>query len=249
MNDEENIDRITPTYRPDGLVVNRQRWINLLFLHWMVPVSQLRPLVPSSLQLDTFEGNAYVGLIPFSIRGARLPMTPPLPFVSTFDEVNVRTYVHIGGRDPGVFFFTLDASSPLAVRLARAWFHLPYRDADISVVQLQPFGTGFDYTTKRRGDSSTGMHVIYQPEGDVRNAQPGSLEHFLLERYILYAATRDALYQGRVHHAPYPVRDAAVRLLDETMLRACNVMRPTGTPIVHYSRGVDVEIFRLKRLK
>lgn len=244
---QDTIDRITPTQRPRGLVVNRQKWRNLLFLHWSIPVSQLRPHVPDALEIDTFDGNAYVGLVPFSVAGARAPFTPPLPFVSTFHEVNVRTYVHYEGRDPGVFFFTLDASSPIVVRAARSIFHLAYRDASIRVIPLQPFGTGFDYATTRP-DESAGMHLIYSPEGELRIAQPGTLEFFLIERYVLYASDHTGLYRGRVHHAPYELRDASVRLLEETLLRACGLLRPQSSPLVHYSFGVDTEIFALKKL-
>lgn len=245
---EEVIDRIAPRLRPRGVVVNRQRWAELLFLHWTIPVSQLRPLVPSELEIDTFDGNAYVGLIPFTIKGARAPFTPPLPGISSFDEVNVRTYVHFRGGDPGVFFFTLEASSLFAVRFARAFFHLPYRDARIRAVQLQPFGTGIDYTSQRRGDEGIGMHVIYRRDTASGEAEPGTLDHFLVERYILYAHDSGRLYQGRVHHKPYPLRSASVSLLDETLLRNCGLLRPAAPPIVHYSAGVDVEIFALKKI-
>lgn len=229
------------------MVVNRQRWQDLLFLHWAVPLSQLRPLVPSELEIDTFNGNAYVGIIPFSVKGARAPFTPPLPGISSFDEVNVRTYVHHRGADPGVFFFTLEASSRFAVRFARSFFHLPYRDANIRLVQLQPFGTGTDYTSKRRGEPAVGLHTIYRREAAIGEAAPGTLDHFLIERYILYAHDGTRLYQGRVHHRPYPLRGATITLLDETLLGACRVLRPPSPPLVHYSPGVDVEIFGLKR--
>jgi uncharacterized protein YqjF (DUF2071 family) len=247
--DEQRIDRITPTRRPSGLVVNRQKWDNLLFLHWAVPVSQLRPLVPSELTIDTFDGNAYVGLIPFTVRGARAPFLPPLPGVSTFHEVNVRTYVHYRGGDPGVWFFSLDATSKLAVRFARSFFHLPYRDASIRLTELHPRGSGFDYESRRTEGSDASLRVAYQPDdAPPRNATVKTLDHFLIERYVLYARDRSGLYRGRVHHKPYPIRDATVRMLDESLLAAARILRPGKAPIVHYSRGVDTEIFGLKKL-
>lgn len=244
---DNEIDRISPTERPRGFVVNRQKWQDLLFIHWSIPLSQLRPLVPAELEIDTYEGNAYVGLIPFTVAGARLPLTPPMPFVSRFDEVNVRTYVHHKGTNPGVFFFTLEASNPIVVRAARGWFHLPYRDADIRKVELQPRGSGVDYTAKRRGSADVGMHVVYKRGTPIGAAAPGTLDHFLIERYILYAHDGQRLYRGRVHHKAYPLRSATVTQLEETLLGACGMLRPPQPPLVHFSAGVDVEIFSLKR--
>ena len=121
-----NIDRIAPTRRPPGRTVMRQQWRDLLFLHWPVPVEQLRPLIPAELAIDTYEGQAYIGLVPFTMRNVRPTWSPPVPPLSHFHEINVRTYVHRQGRDPGVWFFSLDAANPIAVKIARLWFKLPY---------------------------------------------------------------------------------------------------------------------------
>ena len=116
----DTIDRIAPALEPDQPALMRQDWHHLLFLHWEIPPQELQPLVPPELTIDTFDGIAYVGLIPFTLIGVRPVGVPPLPRVSSFHEVNVRTYVHSGGRDPGVWFFSLDASSAIAVAAARA---------------------------------------------------------------------------------------------------------------------------------
>src|SRR5438477_7555262 len=120
----ELIDRVSPTLEPDQPVVMRQSWHHLLFLHWEIPLEQLRPLLPASLDVDTFEGKAYVGLIPFTVRGVRPLLMPPLPGISSFHEVNVRTYVHRRGKGPGVWFFSLDASNRIAVTAARMMYKL-----------------------------------------------------------------------------------------------------------------------------
>src|SRR6184192_4154326 len=125
------IDRVAPMLEPDAPVVMRQDWHHLLFLHWEVPPRELQRLVAPELTIDTFDGNAYVGLVPFTLSGVRPILTPPLPWISSFHEVNVRTYVHNRGRDPGIWFFSLDASSAIAVAAARAAYKLPYFQSQI----------------------------------------------------------------------------------------------------------------------
>ena len=118
----KDIDRVSPTLRPERTAIMHQRWAELGFLHWPVPVAALRDLIPRALTVDTHEGQAYVGVVPFTVTGARPMLMPPLPWVSDFHEVNVRTYVHLDGADPGVWFFSLDASNPVVVALgAFAW--------------------------------------------------------------------------------------------------------------------------------
>src|SRR2546425_10260967 len=122
----DSIDRLSPTLRPNGRRAMFQRWADLLFLHWIVPADQITPLLPPVLTLDTFEGHAYIGLVPFTMTGVRPVWAPPVAPLSDFHETNVRTYVHLKGRDPGVWFFSLDAANTIAVRIARAVCKLPY---------------------------------------------------------------------------------------------------------------------------
>jgi len=189
----DSIDRITPTLEPDQPVLLHQNWRHLLFLHWEVPAAELQRLLPHRLTVDLHDGKAYVGLVPFTLDGVRPVMTPPLPWLSQFHEVNVRTYVHLDGRDPGVWFFSLDASSSIAVAAARAAYKLPYFGADIDFsVGDDPYPE-IDFHSRRtdtRGALPANAHVRYRPvEGPVTAAAPGTFEHFLVERYILLPRT------------------------------------------------------------
>jgi len=247
------IDRITPTLPPDQPVLLHQNWHHLLFLHWEVSPKELQALVPPQLTIDTFDGKAYVGLVPFTLSGVRPVMMPPLPWVSNFFEINVRTYVHLDGRDPGVWFFSLDASSGIAVTAARAAYKLPYFDAEIDVsVSDDPLPViGFDTRrTDTRGTLPANAHIRYRPlEGAVTHAAPGSLEHFLVERYILYSVDSDhRLHRARVHHQPYPVQRADVLGLEETLIWAAGIRRAEELDLRHYAREVNVKVYPLERV-
>ena len=240
-----DIDRTSPTRRPAGRAALRQSWLELLFLHWSVPVQALRPLIPPRLEIDTYEGRAYIGLVPFTMTGVRPVWCPAVPGLSSFHEVNVRTYVHQGGRDPGVWFLSLDASSRVAVLVARATYHLPYRFARMSLIR----GAGGEvrYSSERLwpGPKPAACAMRYWPTGPAAPAAPGTLEHFLAERYVLYAERRGRLLRGRVHHTPYPLQPAAFADLEESLVAAAGVARGTETPLAHYAKGVSVEVFGL----
>ncbi len=234
-----DIDRLAPTKRPAGKSIGRQRWRDLLFLHWPVPVEALRPLVPAALAIDTFDGVAYVGLIPFLLEGLR-PAGVPEALALTFLETNARTYVHFLGKDPGVFFFSLDAASRLAVIAARATFGLPYFTARMHLIRR---GTQIEHSTVR-GKDGPFLRVLYEPRAALGPAEAGTLDHFLLERYFLHVARFGRIVSARIHHSPYPRQAAHLEAFDETILAAAGVPRRAGLPpIVHYSTGVDVELF------
>jgi hypothetical protein len=228
-----------------------QRWRHLLFLHWPVAAETLAPLLPPGLELDTFEGKAYVGLVPFTMTGIRPTWLPALPGLSRFHEVNVRTYVHALGRDPGVWFFSLDAANPLAVLAARRFYHLPYYAARIRLQEEThpPAGeleVAYHAVRQHAGPRPASCTLGYRTGGQPAPARPGSLEHFLIERYILYAHAGDTLFRGRVHHAPYQVQPATLHSLQENLLAAAGITPAAIAPLVHYVRGVDVEIFPLE---
>jgi uncharacterized protein YqjF (DUF2071 family) len=221
-----------------------QRWADLLFAHWELPVAALRPLVPAGLEVDTFEGRAYVGLVPFTMSGVRPWWSPPVPGLSAFPEVNVRTYVHCDGRDPGVWFLSLDAANPVAVLAARTFWRLPYHWARMRV---RRDGKWILYSSARRHRPAPATCSFrYAPMGSPRSASPGTLEHFLVERYLLYAETRRGLQIGQVHHSPYPLQAALLDGLQETLLGAAGLDRPEAPPLLHFASEVTVQVFSLR---
>lgn len=240
------IDRIAPTRRPAGRPAQYQRWDDLLFLHWRVPAEVLRPLIPSSLEIDTFEGDAYVGVVPFMMRDVHPTWAFSVGPISNFLETNLRTYVHREGRDPGVWFFSLDAANALAVWIARTFWHLPYHRAAMS---LEKRDGVIEYKTARRGAPKGRCSAMYRPLGSPSPAAPGTLEHFLAERYVLYAALPDgSMRLGRVHHGPYPLERVELLRWDEDLTAAAGIARPDAAPLALYASGVSVDVFALEAL-
>ena len=243
-------ERIAATLEPDLAPVMRQDWHHLLFLHWEVPPDSLQALLPAGLHLDTHEGKAYVGLVPFTVTNARPVFTPPLPWISDFHEINVRTYVHRDGRDPGVWFFSLDASSSIAVAAARALYRLSYFTSEIDFEATNAPLPAIRFRSKRtddRGQLPANAEIEYGPEeGPTTHASPGTLEHFLVERYVLYAADGSDLHRARVHHQPYPLQRVAVGAMSETMIWAAGIRRGEEAPIRHYAREVNVKVYPLQ---
>jgi uncharacterized protein YqjF (DUF2071 family) len=221
-----------------------QTWEDLLFAHWPVDADALRRLLPENVRLQTHEGVAWLGITPFRLGALRLRGTLPLPRVSSFLELNVRTYVTAGGK-PGIWFFSLDASSRLAVEGARRTYKLPYFPARIVVSRRDEW---IEFDSARVGDRG-GPHVFsarYRSTGDEFHAAAGSLEEFLAERYCLYAADeRGRLHRAEIHHSPWPLQpaDATIEL---------NTMPPDGlalpheAPLLHFARAQDVVIWPLR---
>jgi uncharacterized protein YqjF (DUF2071 family) len=235
------IDRIGPTRRPRRVVAGYQRWRSLLFMHWPVPVETLRPLVPNALEIDLFDGVAYVGVVPFAMQGVR-PRWAPSFLGFNFLETNVRTYV-THGTQPGVYFFSLDAASRLAVWVARQFWGLPYYYADM---QLEIKDDTVNYQSSRR--ASRVRHEVQCRLGQMLGpSPPDSIEFFFLERYLLFLERRHTLYTGQVHHTPYPAQQAELLHLHDELMTAAGVAGCEGPPAyTHYSQGVDVEIFGLE---
>lgn len=243
----DTIDRYSPTMRPNSRQVMYQTWSQLTFLHWEVDPEPLAAMLPPGLTLDTFDGKAYVGLVPFTMTGVRPKGFPSVSWLSNFHETNVRTYVHANHHDPGVWFFSLDAANSIAVTIARKWFHLPYYYSQMSL-NTDPHGWT-TYTSCRRwhGTSSAVCNVTSRPVGQIEPAQQGSLEFFLAERYVLYSMKRGRLMKGRVHHRPYPLQRAECSVCEETLLSASNIVRPQEPPpLCHYASGVTVDVFPLE---
>jgi uncharacterized protein len=234
-------------FRPDGTPLMYQTWAKLLFLHWSLPVEVLRPLVPRRLQIDTYEGTAWVAVAPFTMYGIRPALLPPLPFVSRTHELNVRTYVDLDGV-PGVWFFSLDAANRLAVLGARYAFHLPYFRAEM---HLEEEGQTLRYRSRRT--DRRGAPAEFEAEWTCGEAlpelQPGTRDHFLIERYVLYAARGDALYRARIAHRPWPLCTAELHTLSSTMLEAAGIAAPAAEPLLHQQREpIEVEVWGLEPL-
>jgi hypothetical protein len=229
----------------------KQSWQHVLFLHWEVEAEALARRLPPGLTLDTHQGRAFVGVVPFTMRGVRFLWHPSLPWISNFHETNVRTYVRCGD-EAGVLFFSLEAANPLAVAAARAAFSLPYFYASMRMdVTGQPGAQPvIDYHTRRLppGTRPATCEARYQPEGEPQFSAPGTLEHFLVERYTLFTVRRGSLRLGRVRHAPYPLQRAKVERWSESLLQAAGIQRPAGEPLAHYARGVDVDVMALERV-
>lgn len=229
----------------------RQVWRHLGFLHWPVDPAAIAPLLPPGLTVDTFDGVAYLGLVPFTIPLSRTPRLG-LPVAPAFHELNLRTYVHREGRDPGVWFFSLDAASRLAVAGARLGYHLPYFHARISMELFD--GPSISYRASRSSRPAAGLPAEfsgqYGPTGPAVPAAVGSLEFFLAERYLLYAWNGRKLSSARVHHAPYPLQPAAAFDVRQSLTGAAG-LPPMGAPpaFVHYAREVDVRIERPRRVQ
>lgn len=229
------IDRIAPTRRPALRAAGTQRWRDLLFVHWAFPLDVVRPLVPAALSLDEWEGTVHVGLVPFAMEGVRSAWMPKAVGLN-FLETNVRTYVHYRGR-PGVYFFSLEASSWLAVQVARLGWGLPYFHASMSYDRV-----AMECRCQRAG-SSAGMHASWKSGDELGPSKEGSLEFFLLERYLLFSERGGRLYEGQVHHAPYPAKRVELASLEDTLLDAAG-LPPRHAPVAaHFSHGVDVEVF------
>lgn len=241
-------ERLAPRRRPPGSPVGFQEWRRLLFVHWPVPPAVLRPLVPPSLSLDLFDGRAWLSLVPFVVQAAR-PIGAPRRLGLVFLETNVRTYVHLGGCQPGVYFFSLDAASWLAVVGARASLGLPYVYA--RGVEHRS-SAGVDYHLWRRARGRPAVHVRYQPGPPLGRAEPGTLDFFLVERYLLHVQRGPSLWTVQVHHPPYPLEHVTLDTLEDTLAAADGVPLPPPAPpaVVHFSPGVDVAIFppRIRRV-
>jgi uncharacterized protein YqjF (DUF2071 family) len=242
--------RLAQRHRPDDRPVMRQLWRNLLFVHWSVDPEVIRGTLPEGLHVDTYGGRAWLGIVPFFMRGVRWMWTPPIPGTSSFQELNVRTYVYDSEGTPGVWFYSLDANCWPAVKGARWTFHLPYYWCRMSYSK-DPTSGRIQYWSHRRGTrTDLESQFDYEPAGAVGTAQdPESFEFFLVERYVLFAERQGRLYSGRVHHPPYPATGATLRQWDDHPLVLDGFDSPGRAPDhVLMSRGVDVDIFALRRL-
>jgi uncharacterized protein len=227
---------------PDRPWTMAQTWEDLLFAHWRAPADALRALLPDDLELDLYEGDAWIAVTPFRLTGLRFRGLPPLPLISSFVELNTRTYVTVDEK-PGIWFFSLDASSELAVLAARHGYKLPYYRADI---RAERRGKRITYEARRtdRGGRRARFRASYGPTVAVE-PDPRSLAHFLTDRYCLYTVDSDGrLLRGEIHHPPWELHDAEAEI-DENTMPPPGVALAEETPLLHYSARQDVLIWSL----
>jgi uncharacterized protein YqjF (DUF2071 family) len=219
----------------------KQTWHDLLFAHWPLPTAVMRPLIPSQLTLDTFDNQCWAGVVPFHMSGIRARGLPPLPGLSHFPELNVRTYVNHSGK-PGVYFFSLDAANLPAVWAARAFYHLPYFHAEMSSGEI---GGSIRYSSSRyRGAAE--FRGQYHPTAEVRLRGKGSLEHWLTERYCLYTSHHEKVLRGEIHHQQWPLQDAAAEFETNTVAAAAGIALPASPPSLLFARRLEVLIWPLR---
>jgi uncharacterized protein len=237
-----------PWPMPEAPWLMTMSWHDLLFAHWPVDARALRDRVPPGLELDLYEGQAWLGVVPFDMTNVAPRFVPAVPGISAFPELNVRTYVTVGEK-PGVYFFSLDAESSIAVALARALLKLPYYTASIDISRQDGW---VDYWSERLADHDAPPAEFegrYRPIGPVQHARPGSLEYFLTERYCLYNVDEEfKAYRLEIHHLPWELQMAEADITLNTMADAASIRLPSMTPLVHYSTRQDVVAWAPERL-
>jgi len=236
-----NIIHHRPWPLPPGPWIMQQTWNDLLFAHWPVDSNLMRNLVPSALELHTFNEQCWIAVTPFHMTGIRGRCMPLLPGLSAFPELNVRTYVTHGGK-PGVYFFSLDAGSRVAAWTARATYRLPYFYARMRSVNQQGW---IHYHSVR--DSTAEFKAKFRPIAPARLRNPGTLEHWLSERYCLYTVHRDRAYRAEIHHEPWPLQDAECEFTVNSMASSAGIRLPKIQPMLHFAKRLEVLIWPLKK--
>jgi uncharacterized protein YqjF (DUF2071 family) len=221
-----------------------QTWHDLLFAHWPLPPDALRPLVPPQLPLDTFDGQCWLAVTPFHMSDVRPRGVPAVSGIVSLPELNLRTYVTLENK-PGVYFFSLDAAMLSAVFAARSFYRLPYFYARMQV-KVRP--EEIRYHSVRRVPANAEFRARYRPVGPVQLRAPGSLEHWLTERYCLYTTTRRSVFRAEIHHLPWPLQDAGAEIEINTMAAAAGITLPDASPLLHFSRKLEVLVWPLRRL-
>jgi uncharacterized protein YqjF (DUF2071 family) len=217
------------------------RWRNLLFAHWPIDVAELRPLIPKALEIDTFDGQAWIGIVPFHLTIRYRWM----PWSLSFPEVNVRTYVKRGGKS-AVWFLSLDAHSRLAVTMARRQYVLPYHLARMRMRSEGDVRVLFASQRRSESNISASLDMVYRPIGKAFEPHAGTLEYWLTERYSLFASRPNGhLAFGQIDHRPWRLQPAEADFTANTMFKPLRIATPSTTPLLHFSRSIDAVAWRL----
>lgn len=232
---------------PNGPWVMKQTWVGLLFAHWPVPYEQLRPMVPQELELEVYDGYAWVGVVPFSMEGIRMRAMPQIPYTNQFAELNVRTYVKVGDK-PGVYFFSLDAASKIAVEAARLLFYLPYYHADMEAKQVEE-QIHYKSVRKDKRGAQVAFEGSYMPVSAPFTSTKQSFEHWLTERYCLYSMNANHhIYRGDIHHLPWELQLAEAEIRTNIMASGQGIQCAARKPLLHYANKLDVLIWPLTKV-
>jgi uncharacterized protein YqjF (DUF2071 family) len=237
---DDGIDRETIRQRPADLPLMEHHWGKLLFMHWPIDPERLRSLVPPQLTIDTFDGEAWLGVTPFTMWDVRLSFTPPVPYLSDFHELNVRTYVLYRGV-PGVWFFSLNTNSSMTVFGARTFYFLPYFNARIN---LRQEGDTIHYDLQRTdAERRAAFKASWEIGRNLPESEQGTLEFFLTERYCLYSASGESIYRARINHKPWPLQQAKLISYESDIVESDYLPKPKGKPLVHYAEALAVDIW------
>lgn len=224
-----------------------QKWKHLLFASWPIAPDEMRRHVPPNFKLDTFDGKAWLSLVPMHMEDLHFRFLPPVPGTSNFPEINVRTYVRVPGRNGtaerrGVFFFSIDAACWLGSIVARWLFHTPYQYARMKLTER---GTYHHMVADRKGSSrlaAARFIATYGPTGEPSEPADGSLAAFLVDRDTAFAISRGTIYWGPVKHPPWKLADAEAEIEVNTLAAAAGIALPNVKPELHYSRGTKTEL-------
>jgi uncharacterized protein YqjF (DUF2071 family) len=230
-----NVTAHRPWPMPSPPWVMTQTWHDLLFAHWQVDATTLREKIPEALELDQFAGQAWVGVVPFRMTNVAPRAVPALPWLSAFPELNVRTYVRVGGV-PGVYFFSLDAANPLAVGVARVAVHLPYYSAAMKIWREEEW---IHYESRRTSSSAAPAEFAgrYRPTSAPHPPDEGTLEYFLTERYCLFTVDSSGRASRLdIHHPPWPLQTAEATITINTMAEAAGIQLPRAAPLLHFAK-------------
>ncbi|NOU93337.1 DUF2071 domain-containing protein [Paenibacillus sp. LMG 31456] len=225
----------------------KQTWLDLLFAHWPIRYNQLRELVPPGLELDTYEGYAWISIVPFRMDSIRMRGLPPIPYTSSFEELNVRTYVTVGDK-PGVYFFSLDAANRLAVMTARSFFYLPYFNANMKLEEREGV---YDYVSHRKDKRGAlvSYEGTYSPVSPAFYSKPGTIEHWLTERYCLYSVDKqNQVWRGEIHHLPWTLHAAEADFKINTMALGQGITVMDTKPLLHFSKQLEVLVWPISKV-
>ncbi|MCQ6278424.1 YqjF family protein [Bacillus sp. EB600] len=226
----------------------RQTWNDLLFVHYPIPVELLRPHIPGSLQIDTFDGTAWLGVVVFVMEGIYFRGLAAVSLTPKFTEINVRTYVHCNGK-PGVYFMSLDVGNLASLLIAKKWYRLPYQPAQISI---QKEGESFYCQSLRKGKMKIpiAFEGKYVPLSEVYLPEKGTVDHWLTERYCFFSTNkRGSVFCGEIHHRPWPLQKVKAEIVRNTLFTPFQVDVEEEKTITHFSMGVEAFFWNIKRIK